>query len=283
MICSFCEQSILHTSVSFPCKHTAHLICCLENRVTLCPECNVAAHVVDLGLQQNNAAIAQLLLKIVKPVKTGWSFQRKPKFIDLMKEHAGALLATHHPIDFVQGKVTLSQLVSTYNLDTLLQHDFTLRHMDAMSEDPASTLRDLYTAYGMAPCNNAFSLQASEIKSRCSTLASLMQLSLSVEEMRSLGIGIDAFLKRGATLKELLQMPLYKDIDSCDSSFAEFSTAWEPSYEQLKTLGCTEQAIVEELTDWDFCSVPRAPPRREAEKVISTSLNLNAPGLKFNF
>jgi len=91
-------------------------------------------------------------------------------------------------------------------------------------------------------------------------------------------------MKRGATLQDLLQVPLYKDMDSSDSSFAEFSTAWEPSYEQLETLGCTDQSLVEEFTDWDFCSLPQreTPTKAEAKEVLQVKpATLNAFKLSF--
>lgn len=285
MSCSFCLQDIVHTSVSFPCKHVAHLICCLERQAIMCPECNDASvHVVDLGLKENNTDIAQLLLKTVKPVKSNWGFQRTPKFYELMKEHPAALLATHHPLDFVQGNAKLEQVADTYKLDTLLRHGFTLKHFDAMCDSKATTLRELYSSYGMSETNKAFSMNAEEIQTRCPTLQSLMSLNLSTEEIRSLGMGLDLFMKRGATLQDLLQVPLYKDMDSSDSSFAEFSTAWTPSYEQLETLGCTDQATVEELTDWDFCSVPQQenPEPEHVKEVLRVKpATLNA--FKLNF
>jgi len=198
-----------------------------------------------------------------------------------MKEHPEALLATQHPLDFVQAKAKLSQLVRTYKLDTLLRHGFTLKHLDAMCDGPACTLRELYTAYGMAATNEAFSLNTDEIQSRCGTLASLMDLGLSAEEIRSVGLGLDTFMKRGAVLADLVRVPLYKELDSSDSSFAEFSTSWDPSYEQLETLGCTDAAVVDELTDWEFSSIPqaRAAPRPAPVQLKDTlhafKLNLN--------
>lgn len=279
MECGICGEQIKQARATFPCKHSIHLICCLEGRLHMCPVCTEPdANVVNLGLGSSNATIASLLLKTVKPVKTAWGvFKRKTTFADLLREHPSALLATHHAIDFVQGKAKLADMTATYELETLLRHEFTMQHLDAMASDKADTLRCLYRAYGTAACNKAFGIDRLEINDRCRDLPSLMALGMSVEDINSAGLGLDSFLKRGATLGDLLTVPLYNDMESRDSSFAEFSTAWSPTQAQLVQMGCTEQDLVEELTDWDFHSIPQAAE----PKPIKASRSFS--GLKLNF
>lgn len=250
----------------------------------MCPVCTESdANVVNLGLGKNNADIASLLLKTVQPVKSAWSvFKRKTKFADLLREHPRALLSTYHPIDFVQAKAKLSDILATYDLDTLQRHGFSLQHLDAMASDRAETLRLLYNAYGATVVNKAFAINAVEIQDRCRDLPSLMALRLSVEETKSEGLDMECFLKRGATLGDLLTVPLYKDMDSSDSSFAEFSVAWDPTQAQLRALGCLEQEIVEDLTDWDFASIPQHEQAAAQAPRVAAPLPL-FHGLKLNF
>jgi len=213
-------------------------------------------------------------------------FRRKTKFSDLLKEHPEALLASHHPIDFVHGNAKLQDIVKTYTLPTLLRNGFSLQHLDAMATDQADTLACLYRAYGVGPCNSAFEINALQIKDRCRNLQSLLALDMSVEEIKETGLNLDIFMKRGATLADLLTVPLYKDMDSSDSSFAEFSVAWGPTQSQLENLGCTEQELVENITEWDFASIPQRTLPAEpctAQSSFPVDSSHLFRGLKLNF
>jgi hypothetical protein len=301
-LCPLCDTSVLdtHAQASYPCQHKAHLVCALEQRRHICPTCHVVdarTNLVDLGLGNSNVHVAQLLLKSIEREGSGSSawgrlFKRRVKFSTLLQDHPEALLATHHPLDFVQGKARLADVVGTYDLKTLTAHGFLLAHLDALSPNKAQTLAILYKKYGMADTNAAWGVDGAEIKDRCRTLTDLLALGLSVEESCAAGVFVGDYLRRGATLNELVHIPLYRDMPSEDSSFAEFSMAWgQLTNLELKHIGCQNEDLVDHLTMWDFSSIPvetevAAPVSGAPLRApLRAPLKAGAPagGLNFNF
>lgn len=263
MDCALCSKSInklTDTFVTFSrcsdsdsgCEHFSHLLCTHLAETYVCPICNDGKEEVSFGLKQSDASFSAykaMKREVEKSsgVFSAWSGANAIK--QTLSKYPEETLKANTLLQLLSANIKLADLKEC-KAESLVKK-FDTSELLELSPN-AADLSQLLAAGAV--------FDATTIAAICPTAADLIALKLASSEYVERGFGLDQFISRGASLKQLL------DLEDCDTSFSEFVGIWEPSASHLARLQAFNDDTLAE-TSWSSATVKSfaaAQQRRQA-------------------
>ena len=252
-LCILCQHPLDKLQASFvtysrsgdstKCSHCAHLSCIKLGDNYTCPVCSSTGTDADFGISAKHgriSALAAMKLQLgsnSKGVLSSWlsSGVSNSNIKKCLAKFPAETLAHHSLVEFIDGNVTF---------DEILTHATPQNVKDVFTNDEILELKPTAQNLSTLMRSGLFEFSSDIISHICTSVEELTAIGFTPSKYVENGFGLDQWISRGASLKDVLQ--LHGD----DVRFSEFVSTWHPTLPQLTSLNCFDTDALAEITDW---------------------------------
>jgi hypothetical protein len=252
-LCILCQHPLDKLQASFvtysrsgdstKCSHCAHLSCIKLGDNYTCPVCSSKGIDADLGISAKQSRISALAAMKVqmasntKGVLSSWlsSSDSTSNIKKCLAKFPAETLAHHSLVEFIDAGVTF---------DDILTHATPQNVKDVFTNDEILELKPSAQNLSTLMRSGLFEFTPDIISHICTSVDELTAIGFTPSKYVEKGFGLDQWIRRGATLGDVLK--LHGD----NVRFSEFVSIWHPTLHQLTSFNCFDTAALAEITDW---------------------------------